>query len=93
MIYLAISQPRLSNCDICAMYFLGNKAEKLEQLVETSFVYHDIAFDHALAYLEPSEKLHWPTIPSMDGVWIPMRCGEPFIGITKSPHITGHTRK
>jgi hypothetical protein len=39
------------------MYFLGNKAEKLEQLVETSFVYHDIAFDHALAYLEPSEEI------------------------------------
>jgi hypothetical protein len=76
------------------MYFLGNKAEKLEQLVETSFVYHDIAFDHALAYLEPSEEIALADkIPSMDGVWIPMRCGEPFIGITKSPHITGHTRK
>ena len=41
-----------------AMHFLGNSAE-LEQLVETAFVYHDIALwtDHALAYLEPSEEV------------------------------------
>ncbi len=41
-----------------AMYFLGYKAE-LEQLVETAFVYHDIALwtDRALAYLEPSEEI------------------------------------
>ena len=41
-----------------AMSFLGNKAE-LEQLVETVFVYHDIALwtDRALAYLEPSEEI------------------------------------
>lgn len=41
-----------------AMYFLGNKAE-LEQLVETAFVYHDIALwtNRALAYLEPSEEI------------------------------------
>jgi len=42
-----------------AMYFLGNKAEELEGLVETAFVYHDIALwtDRALAYLEPSEEI------------------------------------
>ena len=40
------------------MYFLGNKAE-LERLVETAFVYHDIALwtNRALAYLEPSEEI------------------------------------
>ena len=47
-----------------AMYFLGNKAEELEQLVETAFVYHDIALwsDHALAYTwNHLRKLHWQT--------------------------------
>lgn len=41
-----------------AMHFLGN-APEYEQLVETVFVYHDIALwtSHALAYLEPSEAL------------------------------------
>ncbi len=40
-----------------AMHFLGNS--ELEQLVETAFVYHDIALwtDRALAYLEPSEEI------------------------------------
>ncbi|MEO1593512.1 MAG: phosphohydrolase [Cyanobacteria bacterium J06632_22] len=41
-----------------AMHFLGNASEH-EQMVETTFVYHDIGLwsDHALAYLEPSEAL------------------------------------
>jgi hypothetical protein len=41
-----------------AMHFLGN-APAHEQLVETAFVYHDIALwtNHALAYLEPSEAV------------------------------------
>jgi hypothetical protein len=41
-----------------AMHFLGNLPEH-EQLVETAFVYHDIALwtNHALAYLEPSEAV------------------------------------
>jgi hypothetical protein len=41
-----------------AMYFLDN-AITHEQLVETTFVYHDIGLwsDHELAYLEPSEAL------------------------------------
>ena len=41
-----------------AMHFLENE-EKYEQLVETAFVYHDIALwtDRKLAYLEPSEAV------------------------------------
>ena len=41
-----------------AMHFLGNDP-KLERLVETIFVYHDIGLwtDHELAYLEPSETV------------------------------------
>jgi hypothetical protein len=41
-----------------AMHFL-NQDEQYERLVETAFVYHDIALwtAHELAYLEPSEAL------------------------------------
>ncbi len=41
-----------------AMHFLDNDSQ-YEKLVETAFVYHDIALwtDNALAYLEPSEAV------------------------------------